>query len=271
MNREQFIKLLKNPSHIDANSTSMLSDVLTDFPYFQSAHILYLKSLYNSKSTKYTQQLKIAATYANDRKKLYELVMQEDLQQKIKLSEKPTDSSNTIDNTLEKQILQEAVNASIILELENKSKRLSETKGDSGTKEEATQPTKQGSRPFNKWLQIYSSDNADNSSNLTSTAEKDSMITKFIQENPKISSLSEKEAQKTTDLNKPEFFSPTNTAKLSIIDKDEFVTETLAKIYENQGHYQKALHTYETLSLKIPEKNDTFAARIQQIKEKIKA
>ena len=34
--------------------------------------------------------------------------------------------------------------------------------------------------------------------------------------------------------------------------------------------FKEIAKAYETLSLKIPEKSDTFAARIQQIKKKIK-
>ncbi len=47
----------------------------------------------------------------------------------------------------------------------------------------------------------------------------------------------------------------------------EFVTETLAKIYEKQGLYQESIMAYEKLSLKYPEKNVYFASRIEEIKK----
>jgi hypothetical protein len=48
------------------------------------------------------------------------------------------------------------------------------------------------------------------------------------------------------------------------------VTETLAKIYFNQGYYSKAIDIYEKLSLKFPEKNSYFASQIEKVKEHIK-
>ena len=47
----------------------------------------------------------------------------------------------------------------------------------------------------------------------------------------------------------------------------EFVTETLAKIYEKQGLYKESIMAYEKLSLKYPEKNVYFASRIEEIKK----
>ncbi|HOE04776.1 MAG TPA: hypothetical protein PLZ52_06135, partial [Bacteroidales bacterium] len=52
-------------------------------------------------------------------------------------------------------------------------------------------------------------------------------------------------------------------------EQDDFITETLAGIYIKQGHFEKALHTYEKLSLKYPEKSIYFAAQIKLVKELI--
>lgn len=49
----------------------------------------------------------------------------------------------------------------------------------------------------------------------------------------------------------------------------EMATETLAKLYEAQKRYSKAIATYEMLALKFPEKNDFFAARINDLKKMI--
>ncbi len=54
------------------------------------------------------------------------------------------------------------------------------------------------------------------------------------------------------------------------IKKQDFMTETLAKVYVNQGKYVDALKAYKILSLKYPEKISLFADQIKIIKKQIK-
>ena len=50
-------------------------------------------------------------------------------------------------------------------------------------------------------------------------------------------------------------------------ENDEFITETLSRIYLKQGHYQKAIDSFRRLSLKFPEKSVYFAEQIEEIKK----
>ena len=81
------------------------------------------------------------------------------------------------------------------------------------------------------------------------------LIDKFILENPSISRP------------KAEFYNPISVAQNSIIDQENIVSETLAKIYEKQGYVEKAISIYEKLSLKYPEKSRYFAAQIERLRE----
>ena len=55
------------------------------------------------------------------------------------------------------------------------------------------------------------------------------------------------------------------SAKESLIENDEIVTETLARVYLEQAHYDKAIAAYEKLSLKYPQKSSFFAKQIKLI------
>ena len=57
-------------------------------------------------------------------------------------------------------------------------------------------------------------------------------------------------------------------AKSSLQEKTNIVSETLAKLYKEQGAYDKAIKIYEVLMTKYPEKSVTFASCIDEIKLK---
>ncbi len=80
------------------------------------------------------------------------------------------------------------------------------------------------------------------------------MIDKFIEGEPTIGKPK-----------KEVFFSPIKSAKESLIENDEIVTETLARVYLEQGYLDKAITAYEKLSLKFPQKSSLFANQIKLI------
>ncbi|OYT13054.1 MAG: hypothetical protein B6I19_07075 [Bacteroidetes bacterium 4572_114] len=82
---------------------------------------------------------------------------------------------------------------------------------------------------------------------------KSEIVNQFIENSPRIS-------RSPTD-----FYNPVDWARNSAIDKEEVVSETLAKIYYNQGNTEKALKIYRKLSLSNPKKSSYFAALIEKI------
>ena len=74
MNSVEFTYLLQNPESIDALKTQQLEEVITEYPYFQSARAIQLKGLKKTHSFKYNQALKKTASYTIDRRVLFEFI-----------------------------------------------------------------------------------------------------------------------------------------------------------------------------------------------------
>lgn len=74
MNKVQFISYVETPEKMSGNDSVLLGELLKNFPYFQTAHLLYAKSLHNINSIHYNNQLRVTAAYATDRKMLHRLI-----------------------------------------------------------------------------------------------------------------------------------------------------------------------------------------------------
>ena len=122
---------------------------------------------------------------------------------------------------------------------------------------------------FSEWLKIKSipviaaenigayllKDSDSDSDNQTIDYQPD-LIEKFIKNEPRIVA------------GKSEFYSPGNMARRSAIDHEDLISETLARIYAQQGNISKAIDAYQRLSLKNPEKSTYFAALIKELEER---
>lgn len=135
------------------------------------------------------------------------------------------------------------------------------------TQGQATQPSKTGvadelqQQYFQSIFSLTSVSGVDRETDPAKMAfdpekKEDVIIERFIHTEPQIKPLS---ADKLDNENK---------AKKSSEDQDELVTETLARIYNDQMLYHKAIATYKKLILKFPEKKLYFAAQIEQLEKK---
>jgi len=61
-----------------------------------------------------------------------------------------------------------------------------------------------------------------------------------------------------------------SSRSLKKITKEDYMTETLAKVYVKQEKYKEAMKAYKILSLKYPEKISLFANQIKDLKKKLK-
>ena len=90
------------------------------------------------------------------------------------------------------------------------------------------------------------------------SSSNNELIDKFLLSNPRI--IPDKNYNSILSL--PDYS--------SILEEEDFFSETLAKIYIKQKYYDKAILTYEKLCLKYPEKSIYFANQIEKVKELIK-
>jgi hypothetical protein len=82
------------------------------------------------------------------------------------------------------------------------------------------------------------------------------LIDEFLSTNPRISPLDKRDKDASAPMVQGES-SPLVTG---------LVTETLARLYADQGHAAKAIQAYEILKLRVPEKSLIFAARIEALR-----
>ncbi len=272
------MEYIRNPFLLDEGTIAGFEELTKDYPYCQSAQILYTLNLYKEENIKFSNQLKIAAAYASDRQVLKNHIISLDDKSLISGSTENYDENNTqteIAESEERVIPKEVDIHNLISILRNKilislnrpaednasvSELVSELEkllAEISTKPEPKQQKEE--LDFKPVISEYNFDHLEDlpsEKNVKQTNKE--LIDKFIREQPSIPREP-----------KPGFFDPVDFAKQSLIDQDDIVSETLAKIYYKQGNLSKAIKIYKKLSLVYPEKSSYFAARIEKIRKEI--
>lgn len=120
MNRNQFISYVENPDKLTGNDSVLLAELVKGFPYFQTAHLLYAKSLHNENSIHYNNQLKITAAYSTDRKVLQRLITkQNDAEADIVLMPSGEVERGKLEKVVAKVIKEEVAERNIAHEIVN--------------------------------------------------------------------------------------------------------------------------------------------------------
>ena len=279
-----FTYLLKQPAKV-ANplQTKQLEDILVEYPYFQAARALHLKGLKNLHSYKYNKALKTTAAYTTDRDILFDFITSKDfldyVPQSTTLSlEEPLPKTETVTTTEkplietseDKPLPQDQKDAEQILDPElftsklprkTVSKELKIGEPFNFDKKEkfsftewlqlaGKKPTIQKDEPLAKELKSKKQPSKEN----TKRKQKFDRIDTFIAQNPKI-------------VPKTDIPIPKNVANSGVLDKNELMTETLARVYLEQKKYKHAIQAYRILSLKYPEKSGFFADRIKMVEK----
>ena len=278
--------MIESSGPADRTTISEVSELINIFPYFQSAYLLLLKGLQNTSDVKFENQLRKSAMHIADREVLYYLLRKTpetpqavvaaidttDNQQvvidsaknsedfinvieKEALSDEP--EKNMVDHTVlfSEEIYEEEDDAAIII-----------IDGETGAIEEKIIYMDPGfSVPEPSDLlelepeEKNSTPTAPVKESVSQKRLQSALIDKFIITNPRIEPKREKTETPNIDISTP-----------YVEERGGFVTETLARIYINQGYYSKAIDIYERLCLKFPEKSSYFASQIEKVKELLK-
>eukprot|EP01029_Cantina_marsupialis_P022879 TRINITY_DN561_c0_g1_i1.p1 TRINITY_DN561_c0_g1~~TRINITY_DN561_c0_g1_i1.p1 ORF type:complete len:340 (-),score=70.45 TRINITY_DN561_c0_g1_i1:353-1372(-) len=80
---------IKNSGNMDRNSHRELKNLIDQYPYFQTAHLLLLKNLHDNQSIRFKEELRNSALFIPDRRQLFLL-----LQDQIKIQSKTSETEN---------------------------------------------------------------------------------------------------------------------------------------------------------------------------------
>lgn len=327
MTEADILKYIKNPGLLKKANLDELKKLRWDYPYFQTAHMLYLKALKTQHPEDLKQQLPKSSTHISDRDLLFNFLNRE-----FEISEEqenPVDIKNeTLTPELNSKLLKNKnVKRKINDSFEGLGENLSETissqlefsvmkdddkleypsgiyfideerdgnmniltidadpdetnklkNGKDILQIDEVESSKQGLivdeiNNIEESFELIESENIDESKseenkkdaeyfNINNYADheilkKDNdLITRFIQENPRI------KPPETNEEN-------VDISEESAREDSNLLSETLVKVYIKQGLFEKAIHSYEKLCLKYPEKSAYFASQIEIVEKKI--
>ena len=267
MDSKQLIGYMTRPETLKDGAVQEMEQLGADYPYFAIGQALLTIAYQNADDNRYESQLRHTAAIMPNRDKLrlFTLIARHRWASEPEVPALPDEiaPSEQIQSNTEATETKEEQNGRIIREkvfiipeidlsgsheelsaemalLEEKRKSLDELKAIIANRLKEIEAEKQ---------------RKETKEDKPKKLSRKELIDKFILENPTISRP------------KAEFYNPISVAQNSIIDQENIVSETLAKIYEKQGYIEKAISIYEKLGLHYPEKSRYFAAQIKRLQE----
>ncbi|MFZ9846539.1 MAG: hypothetical protein ACO3EE_00120 [Flavobacteriales bacterium] len=252
MRAENYQLLMQNHAVLTQEQVQEMKHIIEKYPYCQSAYLPLLKYYYTQNHIDFEELLKLTAVYSSDRNQVKKYLMaevksavveskKEEIKEEQKVELATPEIHDPLLEQLNSQILSEAIGYTLEHNIEAEIEKLPELQ-----KEEKEVEIDNSPKDFYSWLEAPKE--------VKPKLKYAHLIDKFLAEQPKI-------------VPKKEFFSPVNMARKSVEEDGEIVSETLANLYVQQGHYSKAIKAFEQLSLKFPKKNVYFSARIKEIEE----
>lgn len=241
MTHKEIIHLIENPECLNEDTLPAISRLVEEYPYFQTARLLYTINLLAVKDAFFPSELKKSAFHLNDRENLFYKLNGDKFRYMRKSLEEPVtlrDTFSLIDSFL------------------------------TGTKETDNLLTdypvsirEKSSLKTTLPLSSYEI-KSDSSDTPAATLKYQDIIDQFLEND-------EKEPVRITLNDNAPFTPPVQKVQEEESDNTPFFSETLAKIYIKQHKYEKAIEIIKKLSLLYPEKSVYFADQIRYLNKLI--
>lgn len=279
-------------------STPEIDALTKEYPCFSSLYVLKTINLKNNSSQDiFNDELPHVALKIQDRAKLYDLIHQNYFKQETdedildketeqilnsaeQLKNEPVIESpkiiteNEADEKVSKKRNVAAIDKKNVVEKKEKAKKTVKPKTKkSAAKElikEKIEPEIAVPTSFVEWLKTKKSASTQTENPTKSVKPKEQVpIDATLAHEAMIYQESKKTSYKLEDFLVEQINKKQQQKAVKKEHKVLGISETYAKILENQENFEKAIEVYKELSIKYPKKSATFASRIKNLKNKL--
>lgn len=280
MSPASLIDWINEPKHLDAESLVQLRKIVSDYPCFVQARILYLKNLKIMNDLRFSSELNLAAISVSDRKLLYEFIEDRSRNKvmvekvKVDVEEKPFSIIDHYLGNADGIVVEKDEPESVVKPVKENIPERTEVKT---IAQSVYSDTISGdvsdafTFDYFSYISIYPGSERKRSVNTTDLQLKSSEENK-LQGHELIDAFIEKQSaglqiNKESEIIHDESIPASETSEEAI--SESTFTETLARIYIKQKRYDRALEIIRSLNLKYPEKNIYFADQIKFLEKLI--
>ena len=244
------VQLIKHPERMDKETLYDLRSLIALHPYYQTARLLMLQNLYILHDPTFDEELRKAAIYITDRKVIFNLVEAAH----YKLRNPPT-ARQGAPNTKERESIEEDRTALLIDNF------LDTIPAENEEEEHAQKKRKPTPADATTDYVSYLLETEEAAPEDTPLLKGQALIDQFLYQSGGKIELSEEPLSPPENEETPEEESESNTL---------YYTETLARIYIQQGKYQRALEIIKHLNLNNSKKNAYFADQMRFLQKLIR-
>ena len=246
----EITELIEHPEQMDRDTLYELRSILALHPYFQTVRLLMLQNLYLLHDPSFDEELRRAAINVTDRKAIFQMIEAAHYQ----LNQQLTSNTSLTSSTGQTNPANRTID-------------LIDSFLDSIPQEEADNKNQRKPTPADASVDyvayLLSSESIENIEKQTTNApdmKGQELIDNFLEQEQGRILLSELPQESNETI---------NSESTDEDVEEEYFTETLARIYIKQGHYQKALGIIGRLSERYPKKNAYFADQMRFLEKLI--